>query len=537
MHGASPLIVASKVFLIDDAESSLRIVVAFAGCRGKIVRVKNNVPSSADLIFVVVAPLTAIRGTVKLTQSDGDMSAHIRMGETILSTGHIPTHSLASYTAASEPMVGHAWLSEIFFTFLYRLGGLPMLSVVTGIVVGATHGMIALFLRRRGADPRWAFLAALISLSLASTHWLTRPHMFSIVGTALTLFLLESNPRYRQLLFVPLYAIWANLHGGWLYGLMMIGAFIAGELLEALVTSEERIEWLGRAKRDGVAFFLAAAATLANPFGISLHKEVFSAVTSSTLANNMAEFLAPNFQDAGQWPFLLAVLLTVVLFSYTTRRPPLPWLLVIVMSLFFALRSFRNIALFGVSAWPLIALHAARAWPAAKRPFYLFREFARLDPGARIGMLAIPMAVLMLALGLNRGQIGPLTVIPDHFNPKAFPTVAVERARNAGLEGRVFDAWAWGGYIMYAWPDARLHVDPLKFNAVTMRSYSLIEDMRPGWQHELDRWNVKTVIVNTASPFAKGLELEPRWKVWYRDSVATVFRPASANDPSALPRT
>ncbi len=511
--------------------------MAFDDGQGKIVRVKNNAPSSADLIFMVVAPLTAIRGTVKLTQSDGDLSAHIRMGETILSTGHIPTHSLASYTAAADPMVGHGWLSEIIFTLLYRLGGLPLLSVVTGIVVGLTHGMIALFLRRRGADPRWAFLAALLSLSLASTHWLTRPHMFSIVATALTLVLLESNPRYRQLLFIPLYVIWANLHGGWLYGLMMIGAFIAGELLEALVATEKRGEWLRRAQRDGVAFVLAAAATLANPFGISLHKEVFSAVTSSTLANNMAEFLAPNFQNTDQWSFLLAILMTVVLFSYTTRRPPLPWLLLIVMSLFFALRSFRNIALFGVSAWPLIALHAAQAWPKGKRAFPLFTEFARLDPNARIGVLAVPVTALMLALGLNHGKIGSLTVIPDHFSPKAFPTVAVDRARDAGLDGRVFDAWAWGGYIMYAWPAARLHVDPLKFNAVTMRSYSLVEDMRPGWQHELDRWNVKTVIVNSNSPLAKGLELEPRWKIWYRDSLATVFRPASANDPSALPRT
>lgn len=498
---------------------------------------KNNAPSAADLIFAVVAPLTAIRGTVKLTQADGDLSAHIRMGETILATGHIPTHSLSSYTAPLDPMVGHGWLSEIIFALLFRIGGLPLLSVVSAIVIGATHGAIAIFIRRKGADPRWAFLAALISLSLASMHWLTRPHMFSIVGTTLTLFLLESNPRYRQLLFVALYAVWANLHGGWLYGLMMIGVYIVGELAEAALSAERRQKWISRARSDCIAFVVASAATLANPFGIALHKEVFGAVTSSTLARNMAEFLPPNFQDAGQWPFLLAILMTLVLFAYTTRRPPLPWLLLIVLSLFFALRSFRNIALFGVSAWPLIAIHAAQAWPERKRRFPLFPEFARLDPGARIGIYAAPVALLLLILGLNRGYIGPVAVIPDHFSPKAFPTVAVQRIKDARLQGRVFDSWGWGGYIMYAWPSARLHVDPLKFNSTTMRSYSLIEDMRPGWQHELERWSVQTVIVNTESPLAKGLEMEPRWKVWYRDSLATVFRPAAANDPSALPRS
>ncbi len=506
--------------------------MAFVTGRYKIVGVqKNNAPSAGDLIFMVVAPFIAIRGTVKLTQSDGDLAAHIRMGETILASGHLPSFSLASYTAPADPLVAHAWLSEIIFALLFRLGGLPLLSVTTGMVVGATHGMIALFLRRRGADPRWAFLAALLSLALASTHWLTRPHMFSIVGAALTLFLLESDRPKRAYLLLPMFAIWANLHGGWLYGLTIIGAFVAGDLAEALISEDNRAEWLAKARTNVTGFGLAAVATLANPYGIGLHREVYSAVTSSSLANNIAEFLAPNFQDPGQWPFLLAVLGTIALFSVTTTRIQLPWLAVILISFFFALRSFRNIALFGVTAWPLIALHTARAWPRGKRKFPLFTEFARLDPGSRIGILAIPTAALLLALGLNRGHIGGLTVIPERFNPRSFPTAAVERARQANLQGRVFDAWGWGGYIMYAWPTARLHVDPLKFNRETMTSYTLIEDMLPGWQKEMDRWGIRTVIVSSRSPLAKGLSLEPRWKVWYRDSTAVVFRPASETEP------
>lgn len=487
----------------------------------------NRFPSAPDLIFAVVAPLTAIRGAVKLTQADGDLSAHIRMGGRILATGHIPTHSLASYTAATAPMIAHAWLSEIFFVALFRIGGLPLICVVVGIIVGLTHGAIALFLRRHGADPRWAFVAALLSLSLASTHWLARPHLFSIVGSALTLFLLESERPRRQVYFIPLFAVWANLHGGWLYGLAMIALYVAGELGEAWLGTDRQM-WLGRAKRDTIAFFLAGSATLLNPFGLGLHREVLSAVTNSSLARNMAEFLPPNFQDAGQWPFLVALLLTVVLLSLSVRRMPLPWLLVVVVSLFFALRSFRNIALFGVTAWPLIALHVARAFPAGRRPFPLFKEFARLDPGTRVGWLATPVAVLLLLLGLNRGAVGGVHLIADHFDAKAFPTVAVERARRAQLPGRVFDAWGWGGYIMYAWPEASLHVDPLKFSETTIKSYTLIENLQPDWLQELARWKVQTIIVNVKSPMARALRTAPGWNLWYEDSTAVVYRAATS---------
>jgi len=399
---------------------------------------RNIFPSAADLIFVVAAPLTAIFGAVKLTQADGDLSAHIRMGRVILATGHIPTHSLASYTAGSGPMVGHAWLAEIFFATLFRVGGLPLICVFAGIVVGLTHGAIALFLRRRGVDPRWAFLAALLSFALAATHWLARPHLFSIVGSALTLFLLESERTRRQLYFVLLYAVWVNLHGGWAYGLAVIAMYIAGDLAEALLSTAMRAEWLARAKQNAISFVLAAAATIANPFGWAIYREVFFAATSSSLAKNMAEFQPPNFQAGSQWAFLTVLLLTVVLLSLSVRRMSLPWLAVVIMSLFFALRSFRNIALFGVTAWPLIALHVARAFPRGRR-FPLFTEFAKLDPGTRVGMYGAPVAVMMLALGLNRGSIDGLHLIADRFDSKAMPVAAVDRAQAAQLQGRVFD--------------------------------------------------------------------------------------------------
>jgi hypothetical protein len=84
---------------------------------------------------------------------------------------------------------------------------------------------------------------------------------------------------------------------------------------------------------------------------------------------------------------------------------------------------------------------------------------------------------------------------------------------------------------MYAWPEARLHVDPLKFNDETIKSYTLIEDMSPGWQQEMKRWQIRTVLINTKSRMARGLSLDPNWKVWYRDSTAVVFRPATEAAP------
>jgi len=134
------------------------------------------------------------------------------------------------------------------------------------------------------------------------------------------------------------------------------------------------------------------------------------------------------------------------------------------------------------------------------------------------------MAVLMLLVGLNRGSVGGLHVLADHFDNKAFPVRAVEEAKKANLQGRVFDAWGWGGYIMFAWPQASLHVDPLKFNDTTMVTYTTIENLHPDWLDELKRWKVQTIIVQTKSPMAKALQTAPGWLKFYEDSTAVVYR-------------
>jgi hypothetical protein len=478
-------------------------------------------PSSADLLFGVVVASKATAGAVPLAQSDGDLVAHITVGERILATNRIPELSLASYTAPTDPFIAHAWLSEVILALLNRVGGLPLLAVFTAIIIGLTHALVIVFLRRRGVDPRWALLAGLISLALGATHWLTRPHMFSILAALLTVLLLEGRSRNRLLMFAALFALWANLHGGWLFGLLLISLYTAGEFLEYWVGGNR--DHLTRAWEHARGLAVATAATVLNPYGPRLHLEVAEAVTSPLLSENIAEYLSPNFHEIADLPFLLGLLIVVGVLALSARRMPFPWMLVLLVGLFFGLRSSRNIALFGVTAWPLVALHAARSWSGRGWNPPLFREFARIDQRTRTGPWSVAVAVLLLALGLNHGRIAGATLISDEFDRKRFPVEAVARARAADLDGRVFHPWVWGGYLMREWPEARIHVDPLEFNATTIDSYTRIDALRPGWQAELDKWSVSTALVRADAPIAVALRTDPGWAQWYADETAALF--------------
>lgn len=497
---------------------------------------KLTVPSVADVAFMMAAPVFAIGGALRLTQSDGDLAGHIGMGQSIIQLHQLPVHSLASYTVGSSPLIAQAWLSEVIFAMLFAFGGLPLISVVAGLVIGLTHSLIAQFLRRRNADPRLALVAALTSLILGASHWLARPHMFSIVGATLTLFLLESTRRRRELYFIPLFAIWANLHGGWLFGLLLIAAYGVGDLGEALLSKTKRNDWLSDAKGNFAALMLAAVSTLLNPYGSRLYGEVLGAVTSPSLSASIDEYLSPNFHEISSLPFLAAVLSALVVLTVVPKRLPLPWLLVILMSMFFGMRAGRNIALFGVTAIPLLALHIHRNWPEHRRAFPYFSAIARLDSASRPGLWSVPVAALLLALGLNRGHVGSVSVIADHFDGKRFPVEAVRQARLAQLHGRIFHPWTWGGYFLEAWPGGAIFVDPLKFSEATIRSHTRLENMYPGWQQEMARWNIELAVLEPQSRLARGLAGEPGWSMWYHDGTAVIFRHAPFAS-SSLPET
>ena len=77
---------------------------------------------------------------------------------------------------------------------------------------------------------------------------------------------------------------------------------------------------------------------------------------------------------------------------------------------------------------------------------------------------------------------------------------------------------------MLAWPEASLHVDPLKFSDTTIKTYGRIEDLRPNWLAELNRWDVKTIIIQARSPMDTALRSAAGWSLWYGDSTAVVYR-------------
>ena len=481
-------------------------------------------PTLPDLVFLVLVALLVGTAGVALTQSDGDLFAHLRQGDVIRAAGRVPHESLLGVVTAGDDAVAPAWLAELLLAMVARVAGLGGVVVFAALTIAGAHAVVAGLLRRAALPLTWVLAGTAGSILLGSTHWLARPHLASLLGAALLVSVLESPVPRRWLLAAPLMLGWANLHGGFAYGLALLMAYAAGDAWEAWRARPNRAA-LARARWRGLAAVVGALATLATPYGLALHRAVWRSLRDPALAAAMDEARPPGFAEPGDVLFLGVVLAVI---AWAVRRPPRlrrTTLLVVLLSIAAGLASGRHIALFAVTGWPLLV----RA--AAPRGFgTVLGAVARREAQACAGWWASTGAI-GLALGtlLWRGR-PPVRVDVD---PTRFPVAAVAWLRCGADEDparvRLFTPWTWGGYLVYGWPGARAFVDPLVFGPDDLAAYGRVIGATPAALRELDGWGVTTVLAPARSALADLLPQSGAWNLAYRDGTAVVFSRRNAS--------
>jgi len=503
-------------------------------------RGRAALPSPADALFLMLALLVPALAGGRLVGSDGDAAAHVRLGQWMLEARGLVRTSLFAFTNEGEPFLAFAWGAEIVYAAAHGVGGFAAVALLAGCLIGATYALLYRFLRRQGVEPLLALAAVLLGAFCGSPHWLARPHLFTLLGVVLLLGLLERPGRRSLVLVALLFAVWANLHGGFLYGLILIALYAAGDAAEL---------WLGRRGADGAAWGarlryhasalgVAVLGTLLNPHGPALLAHVAGFLGEGFILDAIEEYRSPDFHEAYALPFLAGLLLAMAGLALRRGRPPLPWLAVILVTAAFALYAARNMALFGVAAVPAAALALDADWRRSGWLPRARRALAYGDAGGRLGPWSAAGLLLLLLLAWRGGEVAGRRVVADELDPGRFPVAAVAAAREAGLEGRIFNAYVWGGYMVYAWPEQRVFIDGVTahYGAALTADYLRVIGLDAGWREVLDRWRIDHALLPAGSRLAAQLALEPGWRPWYCDSVAVILtRAAMPPPPPASP--
>jgi hypothetical protein len=326
---------------------------------------------------------------------DPDLWWHLRTGQWIAETGHIPHSDPFSFTRAGQPWISHEWLSELAFYELWKHGGAAALIVFSAMVT--TAGFMLLYLRclPQGGPGHWAAAAAAFGAVAAAPSWGVRPQMFTFALASLLLWLLEGGEqRPRLLLWIPpLFLLWLNLHAGFALGPALISAYAIGLLLETAVGSTPWKQARPILLRVLLLLLACLALVPLNPSGAQLYRYPFDTLRSPGMRSFIVEWFSPDFHQWLYRPFLLLWLLVLAALATSRWRPKGRVIVPLLLTAFAALDAVRHIPIFVLVAAPGIAA----ALTAAEKPSFVsgYRFSDTASPSKSIAPLGAAHPILV----------------------------------------------------------------------------------------------------------------------------------------------
>jgi tetratricopeptide (TPR) repeat protein len=256
------------------------------------------------LTAVVLVSLTVLIASLTITAvTTNDVWIHIKTGDLILHNLAIPRTDPYSFTASDHEYLVHEWLSAVILALSYAAAGVAGLIAFKFSV--ALLSWLFLFLAVRARRDRLAVALAPFGVLgyVAAQRYLERPHIFTFLFSAAYLFLFYQyryRGRRRAWLWtiVPLHVIWVNLHSGFFLGLMLLGAFGLGSLLDHLRGSQSHCRGEEPLSAADVKLLLVLpavclAASLINPRGVRLLLFPFQLTGMEVFMQNVFEWRPP----------------------------------------------------------------------------------------------------------------------------------------------------------------------------------------------------------------------------------------------------
>jgi len=427
-------------------------------------------------LLPAVLALTAIclLGLFSTEIADTDFWWHLETGQYILEHRALPVPDPFAYTTAMNPPADaheaavrhfnltHEWLSQVAMYLVYAAGGFPSIVLVRALLLAILCGLSGVLAARLGGSFWLGVAAAFATASVAIEFRADRPGIVTFLCVAVFIVVLEHR---RGLWWLPLVSLlWANSHGGFILGWLVLAAYCA----EIHVEDRRRI-WL--------VSLCCVAASFINPNGYGVIS-AYLGYRRSPMTANLIEWQPPSLWGSPYgYDLLLFAALLVLIASWKKVRVA-HWILFAAFAAA-SLMAFRNILLIGFLAPALIAGYLRMR---AKTPALLTGAAALMA-----GVLSGPF----FQFGVAEWTV---------------PASATDFIAENHIAGHLFNTYEQGGYLIWRlWPQQRVFMDGRSLSEAAYRDYQTIlfnkgaaADQIVGARAErLQHYGVEVVAMNT----------------------------------------
>jgi len=462
---------------------------------------------------------------VPLRLPDPDTWWHIAVGQHILETHTWPTSDPYSFTAPGVHWIAYEWLGEAAMGFASRIGGLVGIEALYFSMVAILILLLYYYAYVRCGNWKAACVATGLLLPVAAVTFSLRPQLFGYIFLLVTLICLD---RFRQghsrsLWFLPpLFLIWVNTHGTFVFGLAAIGVYFASGLVSFQFGALVAEPWTRR-QRNQLLFtsFLCCLAILVTPYGTEL--AAYPVLMATTQPLNVANVLEWQPLSFGLLigKYLLALLLLFFLahifFPWKYRLQEMAMLLFAVYA---ACVHIRFVMLFAMIIVPILAVFLAKWVPS-------------YDPSKE----RYAMNLLMIALILvSVAEFAPGRTKLAERVAKEFPVGAVQYLRQHPQPTGMFNDYFYGGYLIWQLgPQHKVFIDgraDLYEYSGVFQDYLDIIHLKRDTLPLLGKYGIQSCLTDRKGPLATLLAASPDWKQDYSDDLTAIFVRSRAPAPS-----
>jgi len=483
-----------------------------------------------------------------------DIWGHVAYGKWMLEHRALPTEDPFLPLSQGMRVIDSSWLSQLLLAWGESFNGAEALTLIFTLVTWCTYLVLARAFYLLSGRLVLAMAGMLLAWFINfGRHGIIRPEVFGGLCMATLIWLVVRGEPWRSravvfagreaedarkpwLLWIGiplLFVAWANLHGSFLLGIVVLGCHAVGRALE--VAWRSRSLWAVLKDRWVVrwAFLteLALAGSLLNPYGLDL---VIEAVMFGRNPNlkDILEWYSLKLIDAEGIQFAALMLLWIALYRYSRQRVSVVDLMLLLIfgagmavairiigwySSIFTLCMMPHMTDIGtrlLDRWGQRFGRIRAAWAAPPKPIYT--------------MVCLLLLWCGFAISPAGGQVLGSKPRPRHelYN-KGTPLAITDYLREHPPRGLVYAPQWWSDWLAWAGPpglqtvvSTNIHLSP----KLLWTGYMRVSKGETYWDDLLNRWNVQMVIVDKEEQ--KKLAGEVRgsadWRVVYEDGLGFV---------------
>jgi hypothetical protein len=437
---------------------------------------------------------------------DPDTFWHITVGQWMLDHHAVPHTDIYSFTMRGHPWISMQWVYEVLTAKAYALFGWSGPVVLTAASSALTFALLAKFLSRHlSQSATIVFVAA--ALALTAQHLLARPHVLALpVMVAWAGGLIDAADRRAAPSFwlLPLLALWANLHGGFIFGLVLVGPVALDAVVSADAASRKSLAL--RWAAFGVGALVAACCT---PYGWNSMLASKNILEMGSALPLITEWRPIDFGRLSTFEICLLMGIGLALLR-GIRLPPTRILLLL---------GLLHMALSQGRATEILALLA---------PMVLAAPLARQIGGAEASSsgATTPSRSLLfagIAIVLAAGTVAYASHARFEPDTRQSPVAAVAALKKMNFT-RVFNDYDFGGYLIYSgvatFIDGRTDIYGEKFFVDHNAASGLMEP--ENLFRLLEEYKIEATLMRTQSAATKLLDHMDGWQKVYSDDIATI---------------